>query len=100
MQGYELSVAGIKLPHDVKLLTLGMPHDNVVKAVLDDRADAGFVRTGALEAMSREGKITLSDIKILNPQHQSVFPLACSTRLYPEWPFAALQMLMKIFRVT
>jgi diguanylate cyclase (GGDEF)-like protein len=90
MQAYELKRAGVRLPQDAKLLATGLPQDNVVKAVLDGRADAGFVRTGMLEAMAREGKLDASKLKVLNLQHPPGFPVQISTRLYPEWPFAAM----------
>ncbi len=90
MEAYELLQAGVRLPGNAALKQVGMPHDNVVKLVLEGGADAGFVRSGVLEAMAREGKLDMSRIKILNPQHPSGFPLLLSTHLYPEWPFAAL----------
>jgi phosphate/phosphite/phosphonate ABC transporter binding protein len=65
-------------------------HDKVVLAVINGKADIGCVRTGILEKMQAEGKINLSDIKIINKQvHKGFFELA-STQLYPEWPFAGL----------
>ncbi|MFA6014471.1 MAG: PhnD/SsuA/transferrin family substrate-binding protein [Gallionellaceae bacterium] len=90
MQAYELSLKGITFPNQVRLMTTGMPHDNVVKAVLSGRAEIGFVRTGVLEHMTHEGKIDLSQIKILNLQDHPKFSQKVSTRLYPEWPFASL----------
>ena len=90
MQAYELKLAGIRLPLDAKLLVTGQPQDHVVEAVLDGRADAGFVRTGVLEALAREGKLDAGKLKVLNLQHPPGFPVQVSTRLYPEWPFAAL----------
>ncbi len=90
MQAYELRHAGINLPRDAKLIVTGMPHDNVVNAVLSGRVAAGFVRTGVLEAMVREGHLDMQKIKILNRQNQPKFPLQLSTHLYPEWPFVAL----------
>ncbi|MBI5007431.1 MAG: PhnD/SsuA/transferrin family substrate-binding protein [Nitrosomonadales bacterium] len=90
MQAYELKKAGIRLPHDAKLLVTGLPQDKVVEAVLDGRADAGFVRTGVLEALAREGKLDASRLRVLNLQNPPRFPVQVSTRLYPEWPFAAL----------
>ena len=89
-QAYELSRIGVHLPQDAKLIATGMPHDNVVEAVLAGRADVGFVRTGVLEGMAHEGLLDLKQIKIINYQHVSNFPSQLSTRLYPEWPFAAL----------
>jgi len=89
-QAYELALQGISVSKDISLLIVGMPHDNAVKAVLDGRADAGFVRSGLLESMEREGKVKASQLRILNQQQEPRFPLLLSTRLYPEWPFAAL----------
>jgi diguanylate cyclase (GGDEF)-like protein len=70
----------------------GQPHDQVVDVVLAGKADAGFVRSGILEALAREGKLRLdsrSPLKILNPQAQDGFPLIHSTPRVPEFPFAA-----------
>ena len=89
-QAYELKQTGIRLPQDAKLLTTGMPQDNVVNEVLAGRAEVGFVRTNVLENMAREGKLNMTQIKILNSQKLGGFPEQVSTRLYPEWPFAAL----------
>jgi diguanylate cyclase (GGDEF)-like protein len=90
MQAYELKQNGIRLPRDAKLIVTGLPQDRVVEEVLAGRADVGFVRTGVLEAMAREGKLDASKVKVLNRQNLPGFPVQVSTRLYPEWPFAAL----------
>ena len=90
MQAYELLQTGIKLPQDARLMTTGMPHDKVVEAVLSGHADVGFVRTGVLEAMAREGKLDMKQIKCLNPRAPPDYPFQVSTRLYPEWAFAVL----------
>ena len=90
MQAYELSRAGIRMPQDVKLLTTGMPHDKVVEEVLAGRADVGFMRTAVLEGMEHDGKLEMKQLKILNRQNLPGFPQQLSTRLYPEWPFAAM----------
>ncbi|MDD2685319.1 MAG: EAL domain-containing protein [Gallionella sp.] len=68
----------------------GMPHDKAVMEVLNGVADVGFVRTGILENMAREGKIRLDQFKILNQQPLTHFPQQRSTDLYPEWPIAAM----------
>jgi hypothetical protein len=75
---------------DATLLTTGVPHDNVVSAVLEGRAEVGFVRTGVLENMVREGRLDMKRIKVINQQHSSDFNQLSSTRLYPEWPIAAM----------
>jgi signal transduction histidine kinase/DNA-binding response OmpR family regulator len=68
----------------------GGTHDAVVYSVKEGLVDAGTVRTDTLERMQAEGKIRLSDFYII-PIHQNTegsFPFQCSTRVYPEWPFA------------
>ena len=68
----------------------GLPLDLVVEAVLSGKADVGFVRTGTLENMIKEGKLAPDRIVAINIQRLSGFPHVTSTRLYPEWPFLAL----------
>lgn len=54
-QAAHLRKKGIDLDR-IQFMALGNPHDKVVDAVLDKRADAGFIRTGILEAMQAEGR--------------------------------------------
>lgn len=86
----ELKHAGIALPSPNQLLVTGYPQDLVVQAVLEGTADVGVVRTGVIEKIARQGRLRLADLKIINPQQHPDFPLACSTRLFPEWAFFAL----------
>ncbi len=88
-QAYELLQAGISLPGDAALLSVG-GHDKVIEALLAGTADAGFVRTSIVEEMSREGRLTAGRLKVVNPQNFPEFPFVVSTRLYPEWAFSAL----------
>ncbi len=89
-QAFEMRESGLALPEDKQLLVTGMPQDRVVDAVLGGRAQVGFVRSSTLESMAQEGKLNLELIKVLERQNLSTFPFAVSTRLYPEWPVAAL----------
>lgn len=89
MQAYELALHNI-YPKDTHLLITGMPHDKIIQAVLSSEADVGFVRTNVLEDMVHEGKLNLSDIKIINEQKNPNFPFLHSTRLYPEWPLVVV----------
>ncbi|AQT68190.1 Autoinducer 2 sensor kinase/phosphatase LuxQ [Anaerohalosphaera lusitana] len=67
-------------------------HETVVKDVLSGTAAAGLVRTGVLESMAERGLIDIEEIKVLNShENRSGFPYLRSTRLYPEWPFMALE---------
>jgi diguanylate cyclase (GGDEF)-like protein len=69
---------------------LGMPHDRAISAVLTGKDDAGFVRTGVLESLVREGKMKISQIRVLG-EHTMFdadnISLLHSTEHYPEWPF-------------
>ena len=64
-------------------------HDLVVHAVQNGRADVGTVRTDTLERMQSEGKINMDDFHIIHAIEDH-FPFVRSTRLYPEWPMAAM----------
>ncbi len=87
MQQWELYKQGVT---PARYIFTGMPHDQVVERVLSGEADAGFVRSGVIEALLTEGKIHEGAVKILNRQTGLPFPQAVSTQLYPEWPFIAL----------
>lgn len=89
-QAMALQERGINIPDDARLIETDMPHDKVVTAVLEGNADAGFVRSGVLEAMVHEGKLDLNRLQILSPRKVPGFPFLLSTALYPEWPFAAM----------
>jgi two-component system sensor histidine kinase TtrS len=93
----ELKAVGINPYRDLAELSYSGTHDNVVMAVREGRVDVGTVRTDILERMQDEGRIKLSEFRIIN-QHQhegddehADFPLVHSTALYPEWPFSKVQ---------
>jgi diguanylate cyclase (GGDEF)-like protein/PAS domain S-box-containing protein len=89
-QARELQRLDIHILEDLELVETGMPHDRVVRAVLQGETDVGFVRTGVLEAMAAEGQLDLSQLKIINARQPQGFPFMLSTQFYPEWPFAAM----------
>lgn len=77
--------------HDLKAVKfMGFPQDAILWAVLDRKVDAGTLRTGVLESLARDGRFDLSQIRILNPREEPGFGFLLSTRLYPEWVFAAV----------
>ncbi|HCI53108.1 MAG TPA: diguanylate cyclase [Gallionella sp.] len=87
MQAYELFKLGIEIDRKSSLFVkTGMPHKNVVEAVMDGQADAGFVRDSVLEGMIKDGKLKANQFKIINQQRPVNFPYLVSTPLYPEWP--------------
>ena len=88
----ELNDAEIDPYHKFKSLKFLGTMDAVVYAVRDGRADAGSVRTDTLERMAQEGKINIKVFRIIGMREKTkAFPFACSTRLYPEWPFAKVR---------
>lgn len=87
----EIKAVGIDPHRDFLSLQFMGTHDAVVYAVREGLVDVGTVRTDTLEQMAAEGKINLAEFEIINQQTQYAreFPFALSTRLYPEWAFAA-----------
>jgi two-component system, LuxR family, sensor histidine kinase TtrS len=79
---------GINPKTDCARFLEGKTHDNVVMAVKKGDVDVGTVRSDTLERMQAEGKIKMSDFKLINKIDDS-FAFVHSTRLYPEWPFVA-----------
>ena len=90
MQAFELQQVGVQLPDDAQIIETGQPQDKAIQELLAGRADAAFVRTGLIEAMQREKKLDIGQLRIINAQPASDFPFVRSTRLYPEWPVAAM----------
>ncbi len=92
--GYQVQAAllldhGIA-PHSYDVIFTDMPHDKAVFRVLNNEADAAFVRTSVIEAMEMEGKIPKGSLRVLNPQMIPGFPFKVSTPLVPEWPFGVM----------
>jgi phosphate/phosphite/phosphonate ABC transporter binding protein len=81
---------GINPKTDCARFVEGGTHDNVVMAVKQGEVDVGTVRSDTLERMQAEGKIQMSDFKVINKVDDS-FAFVHSTKLYPEWPFVACQ---------
>lgn len=78
-------------PHkDFAVFKEAKKQDDIVLAVKSGIFDAGFVKSGLLESMEKEGKVSLSDFTIIDKQNDSL-PHVHSTRLYPEWCMSASQ---------
>jgi signal transduction histidine kinase len=88
-QAFELLQAGIRVPEDAAFEIVGS-HDAVVRAVLAGSAEAGFIRSGLIEQLAREGRLDTGRLRVVNRQRHAGFPYLVSTRLYPEWAFVAL----------
>lgn len=87
MQAYELLKLGVDIGSNRSLIiNTGMPHNNVVEAVMTGRADAGFVRDSVLEGLIDAGALKADQFRVINRQQPKNFPYLVSTPLYPEWP--------------
>jgi len=88
----ELLAAGITPERDFSELVFLGKHDAVVNAVLKAEVDAGTVRSTQIERMVKEGLLDMASIKVIGSRTADFrqYPYALSTRLYPEWPLAAL----------
>lgn len=87
----ELVLAGIDPEHDLGRLEFsGFPIQSIALAVREGKADAGIVRTCLLEQMIESGAVRPGELRVLSPIHISGFTCQTSSRLYPDWPFAAL----------
>ncbi|MCL2636667.1 MAG: PhnD/SsuA/transferrin family substrate-binding protein, partial [Betaproteobacteria bacterium] len=92
LQQWTLLKAGINIQKEAaNIFFTGQPQDRVFEQVLQGKVDAGFVRTGVIEAMIGEGKLAPDALHIVNPRQEPDFPLLLSTPLAPEWPFLASQ---------
>ena len=87
-QAYEVQKAGLKAPDDFASYQVAKKQDDTVLAVKAGLMDAGFIRTGILEEMIAEGKITAADVVIVN--RKEGFSQILSTDLYPEWYLIAV----------
>lgn len=88
----ELLEAGVDPEHDLANLQFtGFPVQKIVHAVRAGRADAGIIRTCLLEQMISSGEIGAGELRVLAPIETRGFRCQTSSRLYPDWPFAALR---------
>jgi two-component system, LuxR family, sensor histidine kinase TtrS len=88
----ELVIAGIDPDKDLgRLEYAGFPIQSIAQAVREGKADAGIVKTCLLEQMIAGGALKPGELRVLSPQEIPGYPCQTSTRLYPDWAFAALK---------
>jgi diguanylate cyclase (GGDEF)-like protein/PAS domain S-box-containing protein len=86
----EARAAGLDLTRDLGGVIETQAQDKVVEAVMEGKADAGFVRSDLIESMASAGKLDLASLRIVGARETANFPYKHSTQLYPHWPFARL----------
>ncbi|MEW6515058.1 MAG: PhnD/SsuA/transferrin family substrate-binding protein [Pseudomonadota bacterium] len=88
----ELVEAGVDPEKDLgELEFTGFPIQSIARAVRDGKADAGFLKTCLLEQMIDSGALKAGELRVLNPQDIPGYPCQTTSRLYPDWAFAALK---------
>jgi ABC-type phosphate/phosphonate transport system substrate-binding protein len=88
-QVYHLMRQGIDPQKDFAVFKPAKKQDDIVLSVKAGVFDAGFIRSGVLENMVKEGKISMNDIEIVDQKTGDGFELPHSTELYPEFYFMA-----------
>lgn len=88
-QTYHLYQQGINPHTDCAAFVEGKKQDDLVLAVKAGLFDAAFIRTGVLEAMSAEKKISLDDFIVLDQRTDPELALIHTTIPYPEWFLSA-----------
>ena len=87
----ELAHAGINPDAFASLRFDGFPMQQIVHAVGSGRADAGIVAACLLEQMAQAGEIDPKAFRVLAPVEHANLSCRVSSRLYPNWPIAALR---------
>ena len=82
-QTYHMMQKGVN-PPDFASFTESKKQDDIPLAVKAGVVDGGFVRTGVLESMQKEGKLAIDDFTIVDEKKDEL-PFVHSTALYPEW---------------
>lgn len=82
-QTYHVMQKGIHST-DFGSFTEAKKQDDIPLAVKSGAVDVGFVRSGMLESMQKEGKLSTDDFIIVD-ERKDELPLLHSTVLYPEW---------------
>ena len=81
---------GLDLRRDAQVIETGGDPAELVSMLREGRADAVFIRTGLLELLIEASVVRAGEFRVLEPQSLNGFPVALSTRLYPEFPVFAL----------
>ncbi|MCP5364443.1 MAG: phosphate/phosphite/phosphonate ABC transporter substrate-binding protein [Hyphomicrobiales bacterium] len=90
-QRYHLLQQGVDVTKDFAKLAFSKKQDDIVLAVRAGMMDAGFIRTGVLESMEKDGRIKISELSIIDRVDDPNYPLIRSTKLYPSWYLMARQ---------
>ncbi len=88
--------AGVNVRKQIDPLFVGLPMQRVAEAVLEGRVDAGIIRSGQLERLTKLGIIKPGQVKVLGQKNYANYPFKVSSELVPEWPIAASPKLPRL----
>jgi ABC-type phosphate/phosphonate transport system substrate-binding protein len=94
-QTYHLLKKGIDPHKDFGSIQWVEKQDDLVLAIKLGLIDAGFVRTGMLESMEKEGRIKMADFVVVDERQGDGMSLVHTTDLYPEWYFSVMPNVSK-----
>lgn len=87
----EFARVGVDAERELRMDFVGYPMQDIVRRVLDGRADAALVRNCIVETMQQRGELAAGAVRILNAQARPGEPCQRSSPLYPDWPLATLR---------
>lgn len=87
----EFARAGLDAERDLVVETVGFPMQEIVRRVIEGRADAGIVRNCVLEGMVARGEVPAGAVRVLRERTAAGERCARTSALYPDWPFATLR---------
>ena len=88
----ELVAAGIDPGRDLgRVEFTGFPIQSIIHRVAQGQADAGIVKTCLLEQMIASGALAPGELRVLSARKIPGYPCQTTSRLYPNWAFAALR---------
>jgi PAS domain S-box-containing protein len=86
---YEFFKKNINL--DKKNFVTVKSHEEFIEILKSGKADVGFARSGVIEKLIKQNKISADELKYINEYQFEGFPYRVSTPLYPEMAVCAVE---------
>lgn len=84
----ELEQQGLDPKKDIaKWQLTGFPMEQLFDLLAKGEVDAIVVRSCLAEMLVAEGRINLTDYRVVGEQKHAGYPCVTSSQLYPDWPF-------------
>lgn len=84
----QLERQGLHIQRDVgEWVFTGYPMESLLDLLDAGEVDAVVLRSCLLEALATEGRLRLSDYRVIENRSLTGYPCQLSSDLYPDWPF-------------